>query len=32
VSRRGDRILFGSNWGLNVGSVESIDAYVIDLR
>lgn len=32
ASRRGDRILFGSNWGLNVGSVESIDAYVIDLR
>ena len=32
ISRNGDRILYGSNWGLNVDKVESVDTYLVDLR
>lgn len=32
VSRNGDRVLFGSNWGEKVADEASVDAYVIDLR
>lgn len=32
VSRNGDRILFGSNWRMNIGSEKSLDTYLIDLR
>jgi len=32
VSRNGDRILFGSNWLTNMDKVDSVDAYVVDLR
>ena len=32
ISRRGDRALWGSNWGLQVGQTESVDAYVADFR
>lgn len=32
ISRKGDRILWGSNWRDRVGQDESIDAYLADLR
>ena len=32
VSRRGNRILFGSNWRENIASQSSVDTYLIDLR
>ena len=32
VSRKGDRILFGSNWREAVEQVSSVDAYLADLR
>lgn len=32
VGQRGDRILFGSNWGIDVEQTNSVDAYVVDLR
>jgi len=32
ISRNGDRIIYGSNWGLNVDKVESVDTYLVDLR
>lgn len=32
ISRKGDRILFGSNWGEDIAAEASIDAYVVDWR
>jgi hypothetical protein len=32
VSRRGDRILFGSNWRQGVDNVTNVDAYICDFR
>ena len=32
VSRKGDRILFGSNWRQNVAVVTNVDAYVCEFR
>lgn len=32
VSRKGDRILFGSNWGEKVESEASVDAYVVEWK
>jgi hypothetical protein len=32
VSATGDRLVFGSNWRRNVSELESVDAYVVDLR
>ncbi len=32
VSRNGDRILFGSNWLTDLSQVDSVDAYIVDLR
>lgn len=32
VTKNGDRILYGSNWRLNMDQDTSIDAYIIDLR
>ena len=32
ASRRGDRILFASNWGQNVLSDSALDTYVVDFR
>jgi hypothetical protein len=32
ASKRGDRILFGSNWRQQVQSDTSVDSYIIDLR
>lgn len=32
LSRKGDRVLFGSNWRENIQLVVSVDAYLVDLR
>ncbi len=32
ISRNGDRILFGSNWRLNVEQDTSVDTYIVDFR
>jgi len=32
ASRRGDRVIFGSNWGESVDLEKSVDAWLIDLR
>jgi hypothetical protein len=32
LSRKGNRIIWGSNWNYNVNKVESVDTYVAELR
>ncbi|MBI4750295.1 MAG: hypothetical protein HY774_17585 [Acidobacteria bacterium] len=32
ISRRGDRVLFGSNWRQDISQASSVDAFVVDFR